>query len=138
MSDKQIPLADIYDLSKNVTGAEINTGFILGLERVMLFFITEVIQDKSTIQPMFQKFEKLLNGAKAEDHPFTEMEAHVYTLFALQQLLRSLAFEQNLIKKSETTVSPDEAKELFKAYLEKNPEKVQEFMSKLANEGSSS
>lgn len=138
MSDKQIPLADIYDLSKNVTGAEINTGFILGLERVMLFFITEIIQDKSTIQPMFQKFEKLLNGAKAEDHPFTEMEAHVYTLFALQQLLRSLAFEQNLIKKSETTVSPDEAKELFKAYLEKNPEKVQEFMSKLANEGSSS
>ncbi len=137
MSDKQIPLADIYDLSKNVTGAEINTGFILGLERVMLFFITEVIQDKATIQPMFQKFEKLLNGAKAEDHPFTEMEAHVYTLFALQQLLRSLAFEQNLIKKSETTVSADEAKELFKAYLEKNPEKVQEFMSKLANEGSS-
>jgi hypothetical protein len=137
MSDKQIPLADIYDLSKNVTGAEINTGFILGLERVMLFFITEVIQDKATIQPMFQKFEKLLNGAKAEDHPFTEMEAHVYTLFALQQLLRSLAFEQNLIKKSETTVSADEAKELFKAYLEKNPEKVQEFMSKLANEDSS-
>jgi len=137
MSDKQIPLADIYDLSKNVTGAEINTGFILGLERVMLFFITEVIRDKATIQPMFQKFEKLLNGAKAEDHPFTEMEAHVYTLFALQQLLRSLAFEQNLIKKSETTVSADEAKELFKAYLEKNPEKVQEFMSKLANEDSS-
>ncbi len=137
MSDKQIPLADIYDLSKNVTGAEINTGFILGLERVMLFFITEVIQDKATIQPMFQKFEKLLNGAKAEDHPFTELEAHVYTLFALQQLLRSLAFEQNLIKKSETTISSDEAKELFKAYLEKNPEKVQEFMSKLANEGSS-
>jgi hypothetical protein len=135
MSDKKIPLADIYDLSKNVKNVEINTGFILGLERLLLFFITEVIEDKTTIKPMFEKFEKLLTTQKPEEVPFTEMEANVYTLFALQQLFRSLAFEQNLVKKSETTISENEAKDLFKAYLEKDPEKVKEFLSKLSNEG---
>lgn len=135
MSDKKVPLADIYDLSKNVKNVEINTGFILGLERLLLYFITDVIEDKASIKPMFEKFEQLLTTKEPEKFQFTEMESNVYTLFALQQLLRSLAFEQNLVKKSETTISKEEAKDLFKAYLEKDTEKAQEFLSKLSNEG---
>jgi hypothetical protein len=135
MSEEKIPLGDIYDLSKNITGAEINTGFILGLERIIIYFITEVITDKTTIQPMFEKFDQLLTGkAKPADLSLSETEANVYTVFALQQLLRSLAFEQDLVKKTKVEITKEEAKSLFKAYVDKDAGKIKEYISKIEDQ----
>jgi len=119
MSEEKYSAGEVYDLTQNVKGLEINTGFILGLERILLYFLTKLIEDKSTITPMFKKFEDLLSVDRAGDPPqLNEMEAHVYTLFALQQLLRAAAYDQNLVTKIDNAISADDVKDLLKAYVE--------------------
>jgi hypothetical protein len=132
MSEDKIALGDIYDLTRNVTNAEINTGFILGLERVLMYLLTNAVEDKASIPALFKRFESILTGdTKPEDINFTETEANIYTIFALQQLLRSLAYEQGLVTKNDKTVNKEDIKELLGAYLENDVTKAQELISKL-------
>lgn len=132
MSEQKYTAGEIYDLTQNVKGAEINTGFILGLERILIYFLTEVVEDKASIPSMFKKFEELLTPEKAQNPPqFTEVEANIYTIFALQQLLRSLAYEQNLVKKLNNSVKESDVEALLKAYVENNTEEAKAAYDKI-------
>ena len=137
MSNKKIQVGEMYDLTKNVTGLEINTGFILGLERIILFILTEHFPDKSVIPVMFNKFEQLLTSDNPEQVKLEELEAHVYTLFALQQLLRAAAFEQNLVQKSESTIDEAKIKDILQAYMDNDSSKVTKLYEEMRNSLSS-
>lgn len=138
MSEEKYSAGEVYDLTQNLKGLEINTGFILGLERILLYFLTKLIEDKSTITPMFKKFEDLLSVDRAGDPPqLNEMEAHVYTLFALQQLLRAAAYDQNLVRKIDNAISTADVKDLLKAYVENDSETAKAAYDKIQQELSS-
>ena len=43
MSNEKYSAGEVYDLTQNIKNLEINTGFILGLERILVYFITKII-----------------------------------------------------------------------------------------------
>lgn len=132
MAENNIQIGDTYDLSKNIKEIEVNTGFILGLEKVLFFFITEVIEDQTSIEPMFKKFQSLLQGeVKPEELEFTELETNIYTIFALQQLLRAKAFEQKLVTPNKAVIEKDLNKELFESYLSRDVKRTEEVIEKI-------
>ena len=94
--DNFVKTTNTYDLSKNIKDIEINTGFILGLNDVLIFYITSVVKDASTLTDTFKKFEKLITNDKPEEVKLDSVERQIYTIFALQQLLKAKAKEQNL------------------------------------------
>ena len=94
--DNFVKTTNTYDLSKNIKDIEINTGFILGLNDVLMFYITSVVKDPSTLKDTFKKFEKLITNDKPEEVKLDSVETQIYTIFALQQLLKAKAREQNL------------------------------------------
>ena len=64
---------------------------------------------------MFKKFDQNLDKSEEEkvNLQLTVEEADIYTLFSLTQLLKYLANEQGLAKKTETTATVEELKELM-------------------------
>lgn len=94
--DNFIKTTNTYDLTKNIKDIEINTGFILGLNDILMFYITTVVEDATTLSDTFKKFEKLITNDKPEEVKLNSTETQIYTLFALQQLLKAKAKEQNL------------------------------------------
>jgi hypothetical protein len=138
MENKKNLVPESYDLTQNIKNVEVNTGFILGLERIILYFITDLIEDKTTIPGMFKKFESLLSQNKEESESvnLNLFESHVYTLFALQQLLRSHAYEQNLVSKVETDVNNEEIESLMEAFKTNDSAKIKELYQKLGKPSS--
>lgn len=138
MENKKNLVPESYDLTQNIKNVEVNTGFILGLERIILYFITDLIEDKTTIPGMFKKFESLLSQNKEESESvnLNLFESHVYTLFALQQLLRSHAYEQNLVSKVETDVNNKEIESLMEAFKTNDSAKIKELYQKLGKPSS--
>lgn len=94
--DNFIKTTNTYDLTKNIKDIEINTGFILGLNDILMFYITTIVEDVSTLPDTFKKFEKLITNDKPEEVKLDSIEKQIYTLFALQQLFKAKAKEQNL------------------------------------------
>ena len=135
MDNKINALPESYDLTQNIKNVEVNTGFILGLERIILYFITDLIEDKTSIPDMFKKFEKLLSTDRkeAESVNLNSVESNVYTLFALQQLLRSHAYEQNLVTKNKVNISNQEIEDLMQAFKDNNSVKIKELYQKMGN-----
>lgn len=101
-----------FDLTKNVKDLEINTGFILGLDDVILYFISNVLDDPSSIATIFGKFKKMLAGEYDEKNPieFTHKERMLYTIFSIHQLLKAKAIEQNLQIELESKVTQEDVK----------------------------
>ncbi len=58
-----------YDLTKNIKDIEINTGFILGLDAIIMFYISNIIEDPSTLASTFKKFEIFLKGEDEKENP---------------------------------------------------------------------
>ena len=138
MENKKNLVPESYDLTQNIKNVEINTGFILGLERIILYFVTDLIEDKTTIPGMFKKFESLLsqNKEEAESVNLNVFESHVYTLFALQQLFRSHAYEQNLVTKIETDIKNEELESLMEAFNNNDSAKIKELYKQMSKESS--
>tara|TARA_R110000868_G_scaffold183177_4_gene424358 strand:+ start:573 stop:998 length:426 start_codon:yes stop_codon:yes gene_type:complete len=109
-----------YDLTKNIKDIEVNTGFILGLDAVLMYYITNIIKDPSTLAATFKKFEIILSGKMDETNPVVldHIERQVYTLFALQQLFKAKAKEQNLEVPMESKVTKDDITEYLKSIME--------------------
>ena len=84
---------------------------------------------------MFKKFEKLLSTDRkeAESVNLNSIESNVYTLFALQQLLRSHAYEQNLVTKNKVNISNQEIEDLMQAFKDNNSVKIKELYQKMGN-----
>ena len=124
-----------FDLTKNVKDLEINTGFILGLDDVILYFIANVIDDPSTIGATFAKFKELLTNGIDEKKPleFNHKERMLYTIFSIQQLLKAKAIEQNLHVELESKVTQDDIKNYMMNVMSskdnKADEKIESIMS---------
>ncbi len=52
----------IYDLTKNVKDIEINTGFIMGLNDVLLYWMTNVLPDVTQVPAILEKFKKIISA----------------------------------------------------------------------------
>ena len=122
-----------YDLTKNIKDLEINTGFILGLDAILLFYIGNVVEDPSTLPATFKKFEAIIKGEATDENPIEldYVERQLYTLFALQQLLKAKAKEQNLEIELESKVTQADMLDYMKAAMNGEDEKVSEKLSKI-------
>lgn len=122
-----------YDLTKNIKDLEINTGFILGLDAILLFYIGNVVEDPSTLPATFKKFEAIIKGEATDENPIEldYIERQLYTLFALQQLLKAKAKEQNLEIELESKVTEADLLDYMKAAINGEDEKVSEKLSKI-------
>ena len=113
-----------YDLTKNIKDLEINTGFILGLDAILLFYIGNIIEDPSTLPQTFKKFEAIIKGEASDENPIdlSYVERQLYTLFALQQLLKAKAKEQNLEVPVDSQVTVEQVSEYMKSVMNEDIE----------------
>jgi hypothetical protein len=122
-----------YDLTKNIKDIEVNTGFILSLDSILMFYFANLIEDPSTIPAMFKKFENILQGqdAESEENKLSYIERQIYTLFALNQLFKAKAKEQNLHVPLESKVTTDHLEAYMKDILQDKTEDAVEKLSKI-------
>lgn len=132
MSDK-LQTTVTYDLTKNIKDIELNTGFILGLDAVLMYYITEVVEDPSTLKATFKKFETIITGEVEEkDLPqLSQVESQIYTVFALQQLFKSKAKQQNLEKEVETQATKADLQAYADAFLSNKPEEAKKKLEEI-------
>jgi len=122
-----------YDLTKNIKDIEINTGFILGLDSILMYYIGNIIEDPTTLPSTFKKFEAIIKGEATDDNPIEldYIERQLYTLFALQQLLKAKAKEQNLEIPVETKVTKEQVTEYMRSVINEDG-KADEKLQKIA------
>jgi len=121
-----------YDFEKNIKDLEINPGFILGLDAIIMFYISNIIKDPSTLPVTFKKFEKIISGDVSEENPLEldYLERHMYTLFALQQLLKAKAKEQNLEIELESKVTKEDITSYMRSIMD-NADDAEEKLKKI-------
>lgn len=124
--EKNLQTFDTYDFNDTIKGIELSTAYIPGLQRILTDKLINFSEGTAKLPDVFKKFEQ--NISKNEDDKVNLQlnveEADIYTLFSLTQLLKYLADEQGLAKKTETTASVEELKEL--ATMMKNQEDITE------------
>lgn len=104
---------DSWDYTKNIKDLEVNTGYISGIENILMFYITNIVEDPSTLAVTFNKFNAILkNEVKEEDKiELSDIERHMYILFSLLQLFKIKAYEQKLNVKIESNVTKEQLQE---------------------------
>ena len=134
MSEEKIPVQDTYDFTKNIEDISLSTTYIFGLEQLMVYFLMKK-DDPSGISIMFDKFSKYVDGKlDTEKDPFTEEEAHLYTIFSLQQLLKAKAYEQGLNIKVNATIDQSLITELLQATEANDYDKFNEINKKMQDQ----
>ena len=125
--------SNTYDLTKNIKDIEINTGFILGLDAILMYYVGNIIEDPTTLPSTFKKFESIIKGEATDENPIEldYIERQLYTLFALQQLLKAKAKEQNLEIPLETKVTKEQITEYMKSVINEDG-KADEKLQKIA------
>lgn len=134
MSEEKIPVQDTYDFTKNIEDISLSTTYIFGLEQLMVYFLMKK-DNPAGISVMFDKFNKYVDGKlDTEKDPFTEEEAHLYTIFSLQQLLKAKAYEQGLNIKVNATIDQSLITELLKATEANDYDKFNEINKKMQDQ----
>ena len=113
--EKKLQTVDTYDFNDTIKGIELSTAYIPGLQRILTDKILNFSEGSAKLPDMFKKFDQNLYKSEEEkvNLQLTVEEADIYTLFSLTQLLKYLANEQGLAKKTETTATVEELKELM-------------------------
>jgi hypothetical protein len=113
--EKKLQTVDTYDFNDTIKGIELSTAYIPGLQRILTDKILNFSEGSAKLPDMFKKFDQNLDKSEEEkvNLQLTVEEADIYTLFSLTQLLKYLANEQGLAKKTETTATVEELKELM-------------------------
>ena len=111
MSDYK--LAPQYDTSKNITGIEVHTNYIAGLDLILLHYFTSIVPNPATLKDTFAKFEKIVVD-QDKSIILEDYEQQIYTLFSLQQLFKAKAKEQNLIIDDGRMISEQEMTDSLK------------------------
>ena len=111
--------AIVYDLTKNIKDLEINTGFIMGLNDVLLYWMTNVLPDVAKLPATLEKFKTIITSKDpSKEHVTLSVEEKMlYTLYALQMLLKQKAKEQNLELDSEKEVTEKDLKEYLSSFV---------------------
>lgn len=129
--DNFIKATNTYDLTKNIKDIEVNTGFILGLNDVLMFYITSVVKDASTLSDTFKKFEKLISNDKPEEVKLDAIETQIYTIFALQQLLKAKAKEQNLEIPVDSKITQEDLNNYMTAIMDGDAEAAEKKLQQI-------
>ena len=130
MSD-QIEVGESFDPTKNIENLQINTSYIAGLEEAMIFFIGK-LEDPKSVLPMFEKFEKYVEGKlDLTEDPFTHEERSIYTIFSLQQYIKAKAYEQVLNVKVPCTVNKDDIQGMLAALMTNDFDKMKTLRDKM-------
>jgi len=114
--EKTLQTIDTYDFNDTIKGIELSTAYIPGLQRILTDKLLNFSEGTAKLPDMFKKFEQNINKTEEEEKVNLGLnleEADIYTLFSLTQLLKYLANEQGLAKKTETTATIEELKELM-------------------------
>lgn len=112
---KTLQTVDTYDFSDTIKGIELSTAYIPGLQRILTDKLLNFSEGTAKLPDMFKKFEQNVDKNEKDrvNLQLNVEEADIYTLFSLTQLLKYLANEQGLAKKTETTATIEELKELM-------------------------
>jgi len=128
-----VETVDSWDYTKNITGLEVNTAFITGLENILMYYVTSIVEDPSTLAVTFKKFEAILKNEVKEENPIelSDIERQMYTLFSLLQLFKIKGYEQKLNVKIESTVTKQQLEEYMKDIMDGNQEAAKEKLEKI-------
>jgi hypothetical protein len=126
---------DTYDFKDIIKNIEVSTAYIPGLQRIVTNMILEYSEGTEKLPELFTKFGKTFNKTEEDkiEVNLTEEQANIYTIFSLLQLFKYLANEQGLAKKTKTTATIDELKELATMIQKKEDitEKLKDLQSKM-------
>jgi ABC-type Na+ transport system ATPase subunit NatA len=114
--EKTLQTLDTYDFNDTIKGIELSTAYIPGLQRILTDKLLNFSEGTAKLPDMFKKFEQNIDKTEEEEKVNLGLnleESDIYTLFSLTQLLKYLANEQGLAKKTETTATVEELKELM-------------------------
>lgn len=128
-----VETVDSWDYTKNITGLEVNTAFITGLENILMYYVTSIVEDPSTLAVTFKKFEAILKNEVKEENPIelSDIERQMYTLFSLLQLFKIKGYEQKLNVKIESTVTKQQLEEYMKDIMDGNQDAAKEKLEKI-------
>jgi len=130
MSDT-VNVQDTYDFTKQIKDINLSTTYIFALEQLIIFMLTRS-EDPGQSLTTFKKFEAYIAGElDLEKNPFSEEEAHLYTVFSLQQLFKAKAYEQGLNVKIDATIDQSLVEELLKAAASGDFDKFSEINAKM-------
>ena len=112
--EKKLQTIDTYDFEDTIKGIEVSTAYIPGLQRILTDMFMNYSEGTEKLPDLFKKFEQNLDKADEDkvNLGLNKEQANIYTLFSLLQLFKYLANEQGLAKKTETTATIEELKEL--------------------------
>jgi hypothetical protein len=129
--ENKLQTFDTYDFNDTIKGISVSTAYIPGLQRILTDKLLNYSPGPAKLPEMFKKFEQNLD--KEEDEKvnleLTVEQSDIYTLFSLLQLFKYLANEQGLAKKTETTATVEELREI--ATMMNNDEDVTEKLKEL-------
>jgi hypothetical protein len=109
----------------------------MGLNDVLLYWMTNVLPDVTQDPVILEKFKKIISATDVSkvDVTLTPEEKMLYTLYALQLLLKAKAKEQGLELEQEGEVTQEQLTDYLKAFVDRasggdsNPEqKLEEIM----------
>ena len=133
--EKKLQTIDTYDFNDTIKGIEVSTAYIPGLQRILTDMFMNYSEGTEKLPDLFKKFEQNIDKNE-EDKVNLELnkeESDIYTLFSLLQLFKYHANEQGLAKKTETTATIEELKEIatMMSKQEDVSEKLKELQSKI-------
>ena len=114
--EKKLQTFDTYEYKDIIKEIEVSTAYISGLQRILTNLLMDYSEGTDKLPDLFKKFEENLNKEQEEENNtgwgLTEEQSNIYTLFSLLQLFKYNANKQGLAKKTETTATIEELKEL--------------------------
>jgi hypothetical protein len=124
---------DSWDYTKNITGLEVNTGFITGLENILMFYVVNIVEDPATLAETFKKFELIITNQQPKENPIelSDIERQMYVLFSLLQLFKAHAYEQKLNIKLDSNVTKEQLSEYLNEVVSGDKDKAKEKLEKI-------
>lgn len=116
--ENKLQTFDTYDFKDIIKEIEVSTAYISGLQRILTNLLMDYSEGTEKLPDLFKKFEENLAKEQEEKEEnntgwgLTEEQANIYTLFSLVQLFKYNANKQGLAKKTETSATIEELKEL--------------------------
>lgn len=123
-----------YDLDSNIKNVEINTSFIIGLDKVIVRYFLDLVEDKTQIPVMIEKINKINEGVlNPEEAELSDTEIELYTIVTIKKILAYNAEKQGLVKKSNAKIEKALIEDLIKSYSSNDYDKVKEINDKITS-----
>lgn len=126
-----VNVQDTYDFTKQIKDINLSTTYIYALEQLMMYMLMRSDNPGGALTT-FKKFEAYISEElDIEKNPFNEEEAHLYTIFSLQQLLKAKAYDQGLNVKIDAAIDQTLIEELLTAANNADFDKFSELSKKM-------